>query len=57
MLAFKEKLQQLKKSDADLRVVVKADDEVDYQNMVNVLDTLLQLEIKKVGLATALANP
>ena len=50
--AFKEKLQQMKKADADLRVVVKADDEVDYQNMVNVLDTLQQLDITKVGLAT-----
>jgi biopolymer transport protein ExbD len=55
--ALKEKLQQLKKGDADLRVVVKADDEVDYQNMVNVLDTLQQLEITKVGLATEAATP
>lgn len=50
--ALRERLQQMKKADADLRVVVKADDEVDYQNMVNVLDTLQQLEITKVGLAT-----
>ena len=55
--AFKEKLRQLKSAAADLRVVVKADDEVDYQNMVNVLDTLQQLEITKVGLATEAANP
>jgi biopolymer transport protein ExbD len=53
--ALKEKLEQLKKADADLRVIVKADDEVDYQNMVNVLDTLQQLEITKVGLATEAA--
>ncbi|HLX70083.1 MAG TPA: biopolymer transporter ExbD [Verrucomicrobiae bacterium] len=50
--ALKERLQQLKAADADLRVVVKADDEADYQGMVNVLDTLQQLDITKVGLAT-----
>jgi len=55
--ALMEKLQQLKKADADLRVVVKADDEVDYQNMVNVLDTLQQLDITKVGLATDAVKP
>ena len=53
---LKEKLQRMKKADPDLRVVVKADDEVDYQNMVNVLDTLQQLEITKVGLATEAAR-
>jgi biopolymer transport protein ExbD len=53
--ALKEKLGQLKKADADLRVIVKADDEVDYQNMVYVLDTLQQLEITKVGLVTEAA--
>lgn len=53
--AFRQKLQQMKSADADLRVVVKADDEVDYQNMVYVLDTLQQLEITKVGLVTEAA--
>ena len=57
LVAFKQKLEKLKKTDSDLRVVVRADDEVDYQNMVNVLDTLQQLEITKVGLATEGANP
>ena len=51
--ALKEQLQQLKTADPDLRVVVKADDETDYQSMVSVLDTLQQLDITKVGLATA----
>jgi biopolymer transport protein ExbD len=32
--------------------VVKGADEVEYQGMVSVLDTLQQLEITKVGLAT-----
>ncbi len=52
LAALREKLKQLKSADSDLRVVVKADDEVDYQSMVSVLDTLQQLEITKVGLAT-----
>ena len=33
-------------------MVVKGADEVDYQNMINVLDVLQQLDITKVGLAT-----
>lgn len=50
--ALRQKLSELKAADSDLRVVVKADDNTDYQNMVNVLDTLQQLDITKVGLAT-----
>ena len=50
--ALKERLQQLKTANSDLRVVVKADDEADYQSMVSVLDMLQQLDITKVGLAT-----
>jgi biopolymer transport protein ExbD len=49
---LKDKLQQLKAADPDLSVVVKGADEVDYQNMINVLDVLQQLDITKVGLAT-----
>ena len=33
-------------------MVVKGADDVDYQNMINVLDVLRQLDITKVGLAT-----
>jgi len=33
-------------------VVVKGSDDVDYQVMVNVMDTLRQLDITKMGLAT-----
>lgn len=56
--ALKEQLQQLKAADPDLRVVVKGADAVDYQNMINVLDVLRQLDITKVGLATeASATP
>jgi biopolymer transport protein ExbD len=50
--SLKDALQRLKAAQPDLAVVVKGDDEVDYQSMINVLDVLQQLEIKKVGLAT-----
>jgi biopolymer transport protein ExbD len=50
--ALKEKLQQLKSADPELAVVIKGSDDVDYQNMVYVLDVLQQLDITKVGLAT-----
>jgi len=49
---LKDKLQQLKAADPGLSVVVKGADEVDYQNMINVLDVLQQLDITKIGLAT-----
>jgi biopolymer transport protein ExbD len=49
---LKEKLQHLKSSDPDPKVVVKGADNVDYQSMINVLDALQQLGITKVGLAT-----
>jgi biopolymer transport protein ExbD len=50
--ALKEKLQTLKAAGPEFGVVVHGADEVDYQNMVNVLDVLQQLQITKVGLAT-----
>jgi biopolymer transport protein ExbD len=49
---LKEDLTQLKSDDPDLKVVVKGADDVDYQNMISVLDILQQLDITKVGLAT-----
>jgi biopolymer transport protein ExbD len=56
---LKADLQQLKAGDPGLSVVVKGADDVDYQNMINVLDVLQQLDITKVGLATeaAATNP
>ena len=54
---LKTGLQSLKATDLDPKVVVKGADEADYQNMVSVLDTLQQLNITKVGLATDAANP
>jgi len=53
---LKTDLQQLKSDNPALSVVVKGADNVDYQNMINVLDILQQLDITKVGLATAGAN-
>ncbi|MGA2173951.1 MAG: biopolymer transporter ExbD [Verrucomicrobiota bacterium] len=50
--ALKSRLQSLKASDPDPKIVVKGADEVDYQNMIKVLDALQQLDITKVGLAT-----
>ncbi len=49
---LKEKLSALKEANPDLPVVVKGADEVEFQGMVSVLDTLQQLEITKLGLAT-----
>jgi len=59
--ALKDKLQQLKVDQfnadkTDLSVVVKGADDVDYQNMVNVLDVLQQLDVTKIGLATEAAT-
>jgi biopolymer transport protein ExbD len=49
---LKETLAARKAEQPDLPVVVKGADEVEYQGMVIVLDTLQQLDITKVGLAT-----
>ena len=49
---LKEKLTALKAENPDPAVVVKGADEVEYQGMVSVLDTLQALDINKVGLAT-----
>jgi biopolymer transport protein ExbD len=49
---LKERLAALKADNPDLPVVVKGSDEVEYQGMVAVLDTLQTLDITKVGLAT-----
>jgi len=56
ILALKTRLQQLKTADPELGVVVEGSDDVNYQNMINVLDVLQQLDITKVGLATQSAS-
>ena len=42
----------MKAADSGLGVVVEGSEEVDYQNVINVLDIIQQLEIAKLGLAT-----
>lgn len=54
--ALKVKLQQMKTADPEIGVVIEGSEEVDYQNMINVLDVLQQLDITKVGLATEAAR-
>ena len=49
---LKTKLAALKAGNPDLGVVVKGADDAEYQIMVSVLDTLRQLEITKMGMAT-----
>jgi biopolymer transport protein ExbD len=49
---LKDRLAALKADNPDFGVVVKGADETDYQIMVNVMDTLRQLDITKMGLAT-----
>ena len=49
---LKESLRGLKAADPDPKIVVKGADNVDYQNVIKVLDALQQLEITKIGLAT-----
>jgi len=50
--ALKVQLASLKSANSDLGVVVKGADDTDYQVMVSVLDTLRELDITKMGLAT-----
>jgi biopolymer transport protein ExbD len=49
---LKSRLKSLLLTDPDPKVVVKGDDDVDYQNMIKVLDALQQLDITKIVLAT-----
>jgi len=47
---------QMHAGDTNVPIVVKGDADVDYQNIVNVLDLLRQTDITKVGLATEVVN-
>jgi biopolymer transport protein ExbD len=49
---LKKNLADFKADDPEMGVVVKGDDNVDYQHMVSVLDVLQSLDIQKVGMAT-----
>lgn len=56
LAGLKEQLRQMKAADSGLSVVVEGSEEVDYQNVINVLDIIQQLEIAKLGLATEAAT-
>ena len=45
-------LVEFRKADPDLNVVVRGDSAVQYKKIVEVLDTLSQANVTKVGLAT-----
>jgi len=47
---------QMHAKDTNVPIVVKGDADVDYQNIVNVLDLLRQTDITKVGLATTVSG-
>ena len=49
---LRQSLTRLKAAVGDPNVVVRGAADVDYQNIINVLDLLRQLDITKVGLAT-----
>ncbi len=50
---LRQSLTDLRAADKELTVAVRGAKDVDYQYVVSVLDLLQQLEITKVGLATA----
>ncbi|NBR84074.1 MAG: biopolymer transporter ExbD [Verrucomicrobia bacterium] len=53
---LKQSLTELHAADKDLTVAVRGAQDVDYQYVISVLDLLQQLDITRVGLATATAD-
>jgi biopolymer transport protein ExbD len=53
---LKQALAELHAADKDLTIAVRGAQDVDYQYVISVLDLLQQLEITRVGLATATAS-
>ena len=53
---LRQTLSSLRTADKDVTVAVRGAQNVDYQHVVSVLDLLQQLDITKVGLATATAG-
>lgn len=47
-----EQLVELRQADPDLNVVVRGDNTIQYQKIVNILDVLQQANVVKVALAT-----
>ncbi len=54
---LKETLIDYIKTDPEINVIVRGDNGVDYQKIVQVLDVLTQANVTKVGLATDTAAP
>jgi biopolymer transport protein ExbD len=50
-------LLQLKAANGDLPVVLKADANIPYQHVMNILDILARLEITQIGLVTERQTP
>jgi biopolymer transport protein ExbD len=53
MTELETHLRQLKAADPNLPVIIKADSNIQYQRVVDVLDLLGRLEITKLGLVTS----
>jgi biopolymer transport protein ExbD len=53
---LRQTLVRMKAEDPEVSMVVKGSGEVDYQNVIHVLDAIQQAEIVKVGLATETAQ-
>jgi biopolymer transport protein ExbD len=53
---LRDRLIAYAKSDPDIHVMVRGDQGVDYQNVVNVLDVLTEAGVTKIGLATDTAS-
>lgn len=47
-----DKLVEFRKEDPNLNVVVRADAQIEFQRVVNVLDVLISANVAKFGLAT-----
>ena len=49
---LEKKLTEFRKSNPDLSVVVRGDEQVNYQRVVAVLDILTRVNVTKIGMAT-----
>ena len=53
---LRKELDQMRKNDKDVTVIVRGHTDVEYQVMIKVFDTLQQADVIKVGIATELAT-
>lgn len=52
LVALQQLLVEMRSADPDLNIVVRGDSAIPYQQVVDILDTLQQANVTKVGLAT-----